>query len=371
MEKQNNILVELNTDYTAHPGLTISDFLDENDVSQKEFAEKLSCSPKHLNEIIKGKKSITPEMAKKLQLITKLSFTFWMNLQNNFDEFEENQKLAKLITDNKSVIDLYPIRDMIKKKLIPECKTVIEKGMALLSYFNLTSFDDLRNPNIPSYQPKHSKSQPNTYSIYTWLTEAHKKSDSFGAISYSRRKLKENYLLFKSFSKITEPKDFFPKIQQELLKCGVILVFVPELINSNIFGAVLLNKKKSVVIALSLRLKSNDHLWFSLFHEIGHLLLHYDDLQLKSDNSFLDYDGNSDIQMEVEANNFAANALINPERYTQFTFQGVFSKTAVETFANAIGIHPGIVVGRLQHDKYVAFNNVDLNGLKDRYEWEF
>src|SRR5690606_32525386 len=120
------------------------------------------------------------------------------------------------------------------------------------------------------------------------------------------------------------------------------------------------------LIQLSLYGKTNDKFWFTFFHEAAHILLHANTNQEKK-SVFLD-DPNSvrsDAPEELEANQWAGDCLI-PERYAA-ELPSLQSKRAVEEFAQRIGIHPGIVVGRLQHD--LLIEQSWMNSLKQSFRF--
>jgi len=109
---------------------------------------------------------------------------------------------------------------------------------------------------------------------------------------------------------------------------------------------------------ITIRGKWADIFGFSLFHEIGHILLH------KRPAVILEDDSND--QREKEADAFAADALIPPEAYKQFVERGRFYSRDIKSLAQTVGIHPGIVVGRLQHEKLLPPHY--YNDLRERYE---
>lgn len=116
------------------------------------------------------------------------------------------------------------------------------------------------------------------------------------------------------------------------------------------------------MIQLSLRYKTNDHLWFTFYHEAGHIVRH------GKRDVFIDLEQAKDSQKEQEANQFAADMLVPLVDYQAFVQRDKpISAAAVRHFAQEIGVAPGIVVGRLQHDGYLPFTH--LNGLKVRFEW--
>jgi HTH-type transcriptional regulator / antitoxin HigA len=127
------------------------------------------------------------------------------------------------------------------------------------------------------------------------------------------------------------------------------------------FGAARWLAPDKALIQLSLYYKGEDQLWFSFFHEAGHILLH------GRRDVFVDVKGGPEDQQEAEANEFAASTLIDEAAYRAFVNAGDFSAAAVRLFAKDIGIVPGIVVGRLQHDEYLHYSQ--LTNLKRRFDW--
>ncbi len=115
------------------------------------------------------------------------------------------------------------------------------------------------------------------------------------------------------------------------------------------------------MIQLSARHKSDDHLWFSFFHEAAHLLLH--------SKKFIFVEGANDggADLESEANDWAVNALVARADWERFVAKSPQSKAEVCAFADEQGVAPGIVVGMLQHAGLVPWTH--LNGLKVRYRW--
>ena len=114
-------------------------------------------------------------------------------------------------------------------------------------------------------------------------------------------------------------------------------------------------------------------MWFTLFHEIGHLLLHRHKKSFVIDNAATDLSDNViDPEMrslEMEANRFAADALIPPERFEEFVRQESFTNESIHDFSEHLGVGPGIVVGRLQFDGILARHQG--NSLKQKLDWDF
>ncbi|MEW5853106.1 MAG: ImmA/IrrE family metallo-endopeptidase [Myxococcota bacterium] len=150
------------------------------------------------------------------------------------------------------------------------------------------------------------------------------------------------------------PETGLQKAKVEFHKAGVLLLVVPEIRGACVSGAARWIVGRPV-IQLSLRHKTDDHLWFTLFHEAGHIILHGED-----GSQFVDEDdGVARTAREAQADRFAEDMLIPPAAWSGFLASGDFRQGAVRTFAASQGIAPGIVVGRLQHEKRVAYSQVN------------
>lgn len=140
------------------------------------------------------------------------------------------------------------------------------------------------------------------------------------------------------------------------------VVLVPGLPKTGLSGATRWLNPDKALIQLSLRYKSNDHLWFTFFHEAAHILLH------GKKELFLEGLDGIDETKEHEANVFARDRLIPPRGFASFVRQADFSQEAITRFSESIGIAPGIVVGRLQHEGWLPHSH--CNALKIFYDWK-
>lgn len=149
-----------------------------------------------------------------------------------------------------------------------------------------------------------------------------------------------------------------------LNRLGIYLVFIDAIDNSKVRGA-LTAYKENPAIYLSGRFKTHGHVWFALMHEIGHLINHYtpDRPIITFEDELSELKGVIDIK-EQEANEFARDFFIDKSDYTEFVRMDKFDKQSIFSFAKSQNILPGLVVARLQHDRYIGFDK--LNYLKDR-----
>ena len=153
----------------------------------------------------------------------------------------------------------------------------------------------------------------------------------------------------------TKHEDFYSGIYKAFFDAGVIFVILPNMSGSKINGATK-KIKDNVVLMVNDRRLYADSFWFTLFHEIGHII-----------------NGDYGISFEKElgeeaADKYAEDSLIPPEKYQQFIKQKRFDVQSIKSFAKQINRDPGIVLGRLQNDKKVQFNDWTMKSLKHKYK---
>ena len=166
---------------------------------------------------------------------------------------------------------------------------------------------------------------------------------------------------------VKNPEDFLPRMREIFSECGVAFVLLPNLKNSGINGAVKWVNSDRVVLAMNNRGLDADKFWFSLFHEIKHVL------QQKIKTVFISASTKEltelDNTLERDADEFASNYLISNAQMKQFSPNKYTTDEEIVAFAKSIGIHPGIVAGRLQHEKIIPPNR--CSHLKEKYVFSF
>jgi HTH-type transcriptional regulator/antitoxin HigA len=139
---------------------------------------------------------------------------------------------------------------------------------------------------------------------------------------------------------------------------GVVFFLIPAIPRAHTSGVARWLNPHKALIQLSLYGKTNDRFWFTFFHEAAHILLH------GKKEIFLDeFDGGEKLesQQEIEADQWAKEFLI-PSKY-DVELTTLKSKQAVAEFAERLGIHPAIVVGRLQREEVIPMDW--MNGFKE------
>ncbi len=352
-----------NPDYVIHPGEYLEEILEVREVKKRDFAERVGLSVKAVSQIINGKSLYSPEIALRFEKTLNIHAEIWMNLADSYQLFEAKLKEKKNLETEKTKewIKKFPISELKKMGILPKTTKTEVIADSLLRFFNISSpevWNDYMDKKAVSYRRSASFSESRE-STAVWLRLAELEAEKIETVCFDKTAFKEGLFKIREFTRLT-PDKFFPVMQETCRQSGVALVLVPELGKTHISGAAYWVTQSKALIAVSLRYRSNDHFWFTFFHEAAHLLLH------GKKNVFIDLKKYGDSKEETEANQFAGDILIPPREYQKFVSEGTFFDPQIELFAKKIGIHPGIVVGRLQYDKLIKFTW--HNSLKEKYE---
>lgn len=350
-------------DYVSPPGETLKEILEGKGMTQAQLKQRAGRPGKTINEIIKGKAALTPETALQLELVLGVPASFWNERERNYREYLARKKEQKSFQHHLGWISNFPIKEMIERKLIPECKEKNELLPELLSYFAIASvaqWEQSRQPQAFSVAYRKSPHfESDKYSLSVWLRQGEREAEGIACQPYDKGKFKEALLAAKKISNTIAPKVFVPELVKTCAKAGVAVVFVQELPKTRATGATRWLTKDKALIQLSLRHKTNDGLWFTFFHEAGHILLH------KKKKAFVE--GVVKDSYEKEADDFASNFIIDPKDYAAFVRSGCFTRQTITDFAAKCGIPPSIVTGRLKHE-----GRMDWSACSDmtvRYSW--
>lgn len=359
-------------DYVSPPGETLEEIIEEKGMSQAELAERTGRPKKTISEIINGKAALTPETALQLERVLGIPASFWNNREKQYREALAHQEEKKRLKNQVSWLKQIPVRDMIKLQWIQFYEDKVTQLREVLNFFAVASpeqWEEICGKTLLVDYRKSNAFESDHSAVAAWLRKGEIDAEEIVCADYDASKFKIALQKIRALT-IESPEVFQPAMVQLCAESGVALVFVPQLPKTRTCGATRWLSPKKALIQLSLRYKTNDHFWFSFFHEAGHILLHGKrDIFLEGQNiQDKSKQDKSKQDKETEADNFAANLLISPNELRQFIESHKrFSKEDIKQFALLIGIAPGIVVGRLQNDKKIL--NSHCNGLKQRFEW--
>jgi len=352
-------------DVVSPPGETLAETIEALGMSQAQLAERIGRCKKMINEIIKGKAPITARMSIELERVLGVPAGFWNNRERHYREFlarkEEQERLAKQVGWLKAV----PVRGMAKLGWIELFRDKVGQLKEMLKFFGIASPDQwplLEQEYLGNVSFRKSTAfKSDTGALISWLRQGELEAKEIHCKPYNARQFRS---VLASIRQLTaKPREVFkPEVVRLCAACGVAVVFVPELPKTRVSGATRWLTPHKALIQLSFRYKTDDHLWFSFFHEAGHILKHG-----KRDVFIEGPSPGKDHPKEDEANAFASEILIPQKELNRFLEHDRFSKTAIRKFASQLGIAPGIVVGRLQHEE--ALPQSHCNDLKTRFKW--
>jgi len=360
MEKmKNGLCLEL----ISHPGEIIAEYLEEYNMSQEELALRSGFSKKHISEVINGKKRISMEFAKGLEYALGVPMYYFVNLQKDYDEkillFHEQNNISieelEVVKQLKELIKLGEKYKVLKENVKKEERLFELRSFCYVS--NLLAIPEVLSSQNRFYR-KSNSIEIDPIILYVWLRISEKYAENMTLdTQYDSQKLIKRLPDIKKCMFLDNISAVL-KLQKLFYDCGIVFHVMEYVKGAPIQGYVKKQNDK-VLLTMTTRRRYADEFWFTLFHEIGHLL--NDDL---NKGMYMEFDENETA--EDEADRFASEELIKKEEFEAFFRKYDFSKEAVEKFAKEQGVMPFIVVGRLQ--KYT--NNYKLlHDMKVRYEW--
>ena len=350
-------------DYVVPPGQILEEHLEARGIKKTTLAALCGLTGKTISQIISGKAPVTADLALQLQRILGTSAELWCNLEANYRLDLARQQERKKLTGQEQWAKAFPIVELVRRGVMAKPETPAGRAAAVLAFFGAGSPAawDRHYAQMAVNFRRSATLKSNEPAVAAWLRIGELRAKAIAAPAYDETRFKEALTTIREMT-AKVPADFSPRLRKLCLAAGVVLVFEPELKGTSLSGATRW-LKDTPLIMLSLRHKSDDHFWFSFFHEAGHIIRHGKKL------TFIDLSGQpSQDPLEQEADQFAADFLISPKGYAAFVAAGQFSEAAIQRFAKEAGIAAGIVVGRLQNDKKLPWGT-PCNRLKRKVDF--
>jgi HTH-type transcriptional regulator/antitoxin HigA len=342
--------------WASPPGETVRDILRERSIPIARFAESLECSVSDTEALLDGTLPITLGIARKLTGLLGGSVEYWMSRDFHFREDQariERDWLADL-----------PLKDMIRFHWIPSGPHASVSLDNCLQFFGVSRISEWRRTHNALRARVAFRTSPSFASrpgaLAAWLRQGELRASHVECQPWNPTAFRDALDQMRVLTRTKDPSTFLPELERLGAAAGVAIVIVRAPEGCRASGATRFLTPTKALMQLSLRYLSDDHFWFSVFHEAGHLLLHSHDL------IFIEGGHTSDNTAEQEANDFAAGVLVPAVRWSDLLALTTSAQDVVR-FAYRIGVSPGIVVGQLQHAKKLRPSQ--LNGLKRRYAW--
>lgn len=353
-------------DWVSPPGGTIEDLLEERGWTQAELADRLGFTSKHVNDLIHARAPVTPDAAERLSRVLGSSTDFWLVREARYQAAVTHQKSIQDAATHADWLKELPLAWMRKQGWVHQLRNKGKQVLEALEFFGVASVEAWREQyEAPLTAFRASdKFEKKVGAVAAWLRQGEQLATAARCAPYDRAGFKAVLKDLRQQTAQTDPALFVPELIAACASVGVAVVFVPAPPGCPASGATRWLTPNKAMLVLSLRHKSNDHLWFTFFHEAGHLLLHGKKML------FIDGLDGLDGAHEEEADAFARDFLIPPAHARVLQAlgrRGRVSKREVISIAEKVGVAPGIVVGRMQKEGWLPWTH--MNDLKVRYQW--
>lgn len=339
------------------PGYFVREQMELREWTQDDLSAVTGLSVKHLNQILQDKLPVSIDLARILAEVFNNSATYWVNLNTAYRLWltQERTPQEKEADIKALIYERMPIKDMLAKGWIPPFETAGELTRRVLEFWKWPTLDFtiLDKQYLPCLTRKsEAYNQFNASYAITWYRKAQLVADTIARRPYDRPKLEA---LYDGMHTYTTQENGINRFIEALAEVGVIFFVLPHLKKTYLDGAAFFSGKNPVIVYTG-RLKRIDNFWFTVAHEIAHILLH-----LNENTPFVldNLKENDQNDLEKEANALAARKLKHPEIRDYLQSHARYLPPAkVEECAARYDVHPAIVAGKMAHDEAISYKNI-------------
>ncbi|MFA6024072.1 MAG: HigA family addiction module antitoxin [Candidatus Gracilibacteria bacterium] len=349
------------TTILVHPGETLAENLEFLKISQKDLAIRTDLSEKHISQIINGSASISPETALRFERVLGIKASFWNNLEKNYQECLARIEQEKLIDAEEQHLNQFPCyNELVSLGFVRKTRVKRERVLALLDFFKVQSLSLVPLSTGVNYRETGKKStEQNIFCLAAWIRCGQITAERTPVKEFDEKKLRVN---LSKFRELTKEPNFEDKLKELCAEIGIVTVLMPKFGKTKINGATFWFRDNPIV-QLNEKGKRKDIIWFTFFHELGHILKH------GKKDLFIEFEKSLD-EREKEADEFAENTLIPKADYESWAKDINFEELSmrgiaqeVTSFAKKVDIGVAVVAGRLAHTGDLHWSKV--NGLRE------
>lgn len=345
------------------PGRSLKRALDALDMTQAQLASRMGKTEKFVSEVVNGKAPVTPETALHLEHVLGTPASFWNNRERAYREHVARANEELQLSAQVEWARRFPLRTMVQRGWLPRGSDRVAQAAQLLDFFGIATpreWEALWGDQLSAIAFRQSKAHEiGRCALSAWLRYGEIAARDVRCGDYDRDAFRDALGSARTLT-TQDPEAFEPALIELCAKAGVAVVFTADLPKTRVSAAVRWLSPRKALIQLGLRYRTDDHLWFSFFHEGVHVLRHGKKML------YLETEGLSD-EAELEASRVAADILIPRAQYDALVATTPISTDRIKGFAEMVGIAPGIVVGRLQRDGLIPYTH--CNGLKRHFKW--
>lgn len=347
--------------WASAPGTTIASALVELGVSPSDFARQVGLQDAEVQQLFAGDLAITVDLARRLAEVVGASTTFWLTREAQYHEDRERVRADRWAQE-------LPIAQMTSFGWVAKPTTWQERISLSLEFFDVADVETWEERYDRQVISTHYRTSPSFELEFpattVWFRAAERVVDARAALpEFDRDGFARALSRFRRLTRQRDPEVFVPELVSIGAEHGVHIVVVRAPSGCPASGASRMYNERPL-IQLSARYLTDDHFWFTLFHEAGHVVNH------SLEQGFIDIlETEDDDVLEQEANDFSTECLLGPDgRQLRQAFQHRWSHREVIREAASLDVAPGVLVGQLQHAGVLPRNH--LNRLKRRFRWD-
>jgi len=301
------------------PGSTIRREMEFRGWTQDDLAEILGVSAKSINLLINNKQQITVDTAQKFSKAFGQSAEYWINRDTIYRlrlAEKQNNSSQQLVAAKATAYQYMPIREMIKKGWWEKCDDPVALVRMTKAFWEITELDFsfLDQTALPNFRKSGAFQQYNVYHALTWFQMAKRCARYYPlSSSYDANRLRD---LADNLSRYSLKENGPEHFLNDLNAAGVKFFVLSHLPKTYVDGASFIDDEHPVIVYTQ-RHNRYDNFWFTVAHEIGHILLHLKD----KDTFFIDSEKEVKTEQEQEADQFAAEKLKVPKILSEFANQ--------------------------------------------------
>ncbi len=347
------------------PGEFIQEELDARGWAQEDFARIIGRPLTAVNEIIKGKRSITADTAVRIAAAFGTSPQLWMNLESSWQLYNKAENTdTHDVRERARIYEAAPVREMQRREWLRKTRDPGEIERLLIRYYGVKDLGEVPTLEAAARASNRAEDGGLTPAQWAWCIRARKVSRLVTGKRFVKSRLVQ---LVEALRPLMSEPEEVRRVPHFLAEAGIRFVVVEHLSKTRIDGAALWLSPHTPAIALSLRYGRIDNFWFTLLHELAHIL-HGDGVRADID---IEDQGSITDERETRANKQAASWLIPQDALQSFILRTtpLYSSRNVSSFARRMGVHAAIVVGQLKHRheldyaKLTRLQNVDVRDI--------
>lgn len=293
-----------------HPGYYVKEMLEYEGMSQDELAKRLQTSGKNVSDLINGKANLSDEMAMNLSIVFGTSVSLWLNLNQKYIEKKlEIEKMMQADAECELVKDIdYNFWESLG--VVASVTKKVDKVKELQKYFRISSLEILKRRDFLIQYKTEDETDRSVHIMNSnaWVQTAINMGMQKEVQNFNKKKLEEVLPKIREMAS-RKPQEACDELDKMLADSGVALVLLPNLKKCKVKGAVKWLGKEKVILALNSCEQNEDSFWFSLFHELGHIMQQRIKILMISDENYTIENDELMQRLETEADAFAKKML--------------------------------------------------------------